>query len=202
MGLAFSCFQILCVCVLLSVHVLQKFHEFRMADFFILVVKECIGVGACITRFTHGIEIRDFFWAYSHRPGLEWFFPDYQILPGIWNTGIDPVHMFPDGCRRRPVPAHCLWFFVFVHFFNSNISNTLQCCFLWMIYLQLYSIFLAFFENRYYLLNRRIFETAEGSVFLLVFVFADLFVEREDHRIDAQYDKHDDRVAKGPYQQR
>ena len=71
-----------------------------------------------------------------------------------------------------------------------------------MIYLQLYSIFLAFFENRYYLLNRRIFETAEGSVFLLVFVFADLFVEREDHRIDAQYDKHDDRVAKGPYQQR
>ncbi len=49
---------------------------------------------------------------------------------------------------------------------------------------------------------KRIFETAEGSVFLLVFVFADLFVEREDHRIDAQYDKHDDRVAKGPYQQR
>ena len=62
MGLAFSCFQILRVCIfLLSVHVLQKFHEFRMADFFILVVKECIGVGACITRFTHGIEIRDFF---------------------------------------------------------------------------------------------------------------------------------------------
>lgn len=61
MGLAFSCFQILCVCVLLSVHVLQKFHEFRMADFFILVVKKCVGVGACITRFTHGIEIRDFF---------------------------------------------------------------------------------------------------------------------------------------------
>ena len=53
--------DVACLFFLLSVHVLQKFHEFRMADFFILVVKECIGVGACITRFTHGIEIRDFF---------------------------------------------------------------------------------------------------------------------------------------------
>jgi len=82
------------------------------------------------------------FWADSHRPGLEWFFPDYQILPGIWNTGIDPVHMFPTVAAGDLYQFTVFDFFVFVHFFNY-ISNTLQCCFLWMIYLQLYSIFIA-----------------------------------------------------------
>ena len=130
MDLAFSCFQILYVCVLLSAHVLQKFHEFRMADFFILVVKKCVGVGACITRFTHGIEIRDFF----EQAVIDLVKSDFfRIIKFFRELGIQVLTQF---ICFLTVAAGDLYqfavfdFYVFIHNTYFFALNPLQCCFL------------------------------------------------------------------------